>query len=292
MTKCDVSVIIPAHIKCRDDRDFLDTQLEGLERQDYTNGFEVIVADNRSPESLRDHIKNHPFRNSLKLKYIDASAVRSAAHARNVGAEVALGTYLLFCDHDDLVKDNWVSSLVTFLDAGYDLASSAVEGWTLNTAQPRKLATIPSPDRFQPEGAFAPLIVGTSMACRADVYRKLGGMNVTYSANEDVAFGWSARREGYRTGFLAEALVSYRYRSGFRAGWRQGLARGIGLARLNAEFPDNGLPTILLTEVLWQICTVAAWRNLAGEERGLLIGIGVGQLIGGHRFRTLRWRHS
>lgn len=283
------SVVIPAHIVTDADRSHLDEQLAALAEQDHDGEFEVVVADNRSAPGLEAHLANHPLRARLNLRCVPASETVGAAHARNIGAEHATGDVLLFCDHDDRVHPDWMRRMLSFLDEGYDLISCAVEGHSLNAGNRRGIAEVPAPDQFQPAGVFAPVIVGCAMACRANVYRKLGGIDITYAANEDLAFGWKAHREGFRTGFLPEALVAYRYRRGFGPGLRQGRARGIGLARLNAEFPDNGLPRIHLPEVLIRLVRLTFTRGLTGEERGLLMGVGVGQLRGGLRHRTLHW---
>ncbi|WP_378732642.1 glycosyltransferase [Nocardia brasiliensis] len=289
VTERSVSIVIPTYIGTAEGRDLLDVQLDALTRQDYSGEFDVVIADNGSPIEVKSHIENHPLRDRLTLHYVDASGTSGAAFARNVGADNATGEILLFCDHDDRVYPHWISRMVAFLDEGYDLICSAVEGDSLNADNPRHVANIPAPDKFQPVGVYAPVIVGTSMACRAEVYRKLGGQDVSYAANEDLEFGWRAHREGYRLGYLAEALVAYRYRQGFRPGYRQGRSRGIGLARLNAEFPNNGLPEIHLPEVLLRMIRLPFARGLVGEERGLMIGLAVGQFRGGLRHRTLHW---
>ncbi|WP_345789768.1 glycosyltransferase family 2 protein [Nocardia panacis] len=284
-----ISIVIPVLISSVDGRDLLDVQLEALAAQDHIGPIEVIIADNGSPEFLRQYINGHRLRDRLKLKWVYAAQHPGAAHARNVGAAAATGEILLFCDHDDRAYPSWVRRLVEFLDEGYDLVCSAVEGRTLNVDNPRAVAEVPPPERFQPEGVFAPVLVTTSLAVRADIYRKLDGMDITYAANEDVEFGWRAHVAGYRTGFLPEALMAYRYRPGFAPGFRQGRSRGIGLARLNANFPDNGLPEIRLRELLVRMGSIATARGLVDEERGLLLGLAVGQLRGGFRHRTLRF---
>ncbi|PXX64117.1 glycosyl transferase family 2 [Nocardia tenerifensis] len=289
VTERSVSIVIPTYIGTAESRDLLDVQLDALTRQDYRGKFDVVIADNGSPIDVRTHIENHPARNRLKVEWIDASGASGAAFARNAGADRASGEILLFCDHDDRVYPNWVSRMVEFIDEGYDLTCSAVEGDSLNAENPRRVAAIPAPDKFQPPGVYASVIIGTSMACRAEVYRKLGGQDVSFAANEDLEFGWRAHREGYRLGYLPEALVAYRYRRGFRPGYRQGRSRGIGLARLNAEFPGNGLPEIHLPEVLLRMIRLPFTRGLAAEERGLMIGLAVGQFRGGLRHRTMHW---
>ncbi|QIS14654.1 glycosyltransferase family 2 protein [Nocardia arthritidis] len=289
MVARSVSIVIPVFISDAEGLGFLDVQLGAIAEQDYVGPLEVVVADNGSPTFVRRHILEHPLREKLDLKWVDASAHKGAAFARNIGADHAEGEILLFCDHDDKAYPNWARRLVEFLEEGYDLVCSAVEGKSLNADNPRGVADVPAPDKFQPAGVFAPIIIAGSTACRAEVYRKLGGMDVTYPANEDVEFGWRVHNAGYRTGFLPEALLAYRYRPGFKPGYRQGRSRGIGLARLNAEYPGNGMPEIRLPELLVRICGLAVARGLVSEERGLLLGIAVGQLRGGARYHTLRW---
>ncbi|WP_024799646.1 glycosyltransferase family 2 protein [Nocardia sp. BMG51109] len=285
-----VSVVVPAHVTSIESRKLLDVELDALAGQDHSGSFEVIVADNDSPVGLREHIEGHSLRDRLNLRYVDASGARGAAHARNVGAEQASGEILLFCDHDDWVYPEWMRRLIAFLETGYDLVSSAVEGRTLNRHNPRKVAEVPPPESFQPAGVAVPVVVAGSMACRAEVYRKTGGLDETYPANEDVEFGWRVHRQGYRVGYLPAALVAYRYRRGFRAGLRQGRPRGRGLARLHADYPGNGLPEIHLPILLRDLMGLTVARGLTGEERGLLMGILLGQLTGGLRHRTLHWR--
>ncbi|KZM70201.1 hypothetical protein AWN90_06540 [Nocardia terpenica] len=284
-----VSVVVPAYLRGRAGLELLDVQLAALAEQRDAPEFEVLVADNDSPVDVRAHLAEHPLRESLRLRHIEATAVRGASYARNAGAASATGEYVLFCDHDDRVYPEWIARLVGFLGEGYDVVGSAVEGRTLNAANPRGAVELPAPENFQSPGVFAPQIVGCSMGVRAAVYRKLGGLDTSYAANEDIEFGWRAHREGYRVGFLPEALVAYRYRRGLRAGYRQGRPRGVGLARLHAEFPGNGLPEPRLPLLLLSLAAVSANLRLTGEERGLLLGITMGQLLGGMRYRTLHW---
>ena len=183
---------------------------------------------------------------------------------------------------------DWIRRMVEFSE-GYDLVSSAIEGETLNGKDARRVATIQPPETFQPPGAVSPILVGCSLICRADAYRQLGGMDVSYAANHDVELGWRAHREGWKVGYLPEALVAYRYRTGIRAGYRQGDIRGLEVARLRQDFPDSGTPDVRLSKLLVALLGLATSWRLAGEEWGLMIGITVGQLRGGVRYRTLRW---
>ena len=282
-----ISVVIPAHITSVESLRLLDGQLDAVAGQDYSGQFEVLVVDNGSPVRVREHIARHPLATRLSLRCLDAAQRRGAAYARNCGAEAASGEILLFCDHDDVVHSDWLSSLVEFLDTGYDLVGSAVEEHSLNRDNPRTMVEVPAPESFQPPGVRVPVVVSSSMACRADMYRAVGGMDETYSANEDVEFGWRADRQGYSVGYLPAALVGYRHRRGFRPALRQGWARGIGLARLHAEYPGNGLPEARLSTTVRDLVALAVARRATRAERGLMLGVLVGQLLGG-RFTTVR----
>ncbi|MEU4314501.1 glycosyltransferase [Nocardia sp. NPDC024068] len=283
-----ISVIVPARITTAEGRAQLDEQLTALAGQDHTEPFEVIIADNGSRPGLETFTGEHPCREQLRMRYVAATRGSGASYARNVGAEAAAGSVLLFCDHDDRVYPQWIRRLTEHLESGYDLASSAVEGDTLNTADPRTVAPIAAPEHFQPAGVRVPILVGCSMACRKDVYLELGGLDTGYPANEDIEFGWRAARHGYRVGFVQAALVAYRYRPDFRSGYRQGIARGRGLTRLHTDFPGNGLPVARFFPQLRWIAQVLLARNLASEERGLLLGLAIGQLRGPRPARAAR----
>lgn len=281
-----MSVIIPV----RNGRALLHTQLAALAAQDYKGEFEVVIADNGSTDGTTESLADSPSQYQLDLRIVDASQGPGAAHARNVGSQHARGQLLLFCDHDDQVHSDWISRLVDSFDK-YDIVTTAVEGDTLNGANARKLNKIKSPDQLQPTGTIAPCLAGCSFGSRADVYRKLGGMDETWTSHEDIEFGWRAHNEGFRVGYLPEALVAYRFRTGVRAGLTQGREWGKTMARLHAAFPGNGLPEIRALELLVTAVELVIYaRRFTGAEWGQLAGSWLGKLQGSIRYRTLRWR--
>lgn len=273
-----VSVVIPT----RNRSNLIDVQLVALARQQYEGAIEVIVADNGSTDGTAEHILGHPLREQLSMRYVDASAQRGVSYARNTGADHASTEILLFCDDDDRVHQNWISGMVEFLESDHDVVGSAVEISTLNDRQQKWKPTAP------PKPFYAPALSGCSLACRAPVYRKLGGMDLTWESNEDVQFGWRAHRDGFRVAWLADELVAYRTRNTFKASYRQGRARAIGVERMKAEFPEHGLGSVRLVWSVLGLCRYALTPRLPAEERGLLFGFLVGGIIGGLRYRTLK----
>lgn len=278
--KPSVSVIIPT----RNRRHFLDVQLVALAQQIYDGELEVVIADNGSTDGTPEHIVGHPLRDRLNMRWVDASEQQGVSYARNIGAEHASGDLLLFCDDDDRVHENWISSLIEFLDTGYDVVGSGVELHTMNPD--RQLQ--PQQPQQAPQPSYAPALSGCSLACRAPVYRKLDGMDPTWESNEDVHFGWRAHRDGFRVGFLPDALVGYRLRTGFKECFGQGRSRAIGLERLKVEFPEHGLDSV---RFFWTVVGVSLYAidpRRTGAERGALLGVAVGSLLGGLRYRTLK----
>ena len=116
-TNRSVSVVIPVG---RVDDD-LPLQLEALADQSFDDPWQLVLslnsddpAERRSLDRLLEGCGNGA-RSSTTI-IVDSSAVRSASHARNVGAGAADGELLLFCDGDDIADVGWMAALVEALD--------------------------------------------------------------------------------------------------------------------------------------------------------------------------------
>ena len=102
MTDSLVSVVVALY----NGADTIEAQLDALTLQSAT-GFEVIVADNGSTDLGPKIVIAH----TVGAHLVDASNIRGQGHARNVGASVANGDLLLFCDQDDIVSPEWVEAM-------------------------------------------------------------------------------------------------------------------------------------------------------------------------------------
>lgn len=114
-----VSVVIPAY----NEATYIDRLLGALEKQKNVE-FEVIVADAQSGDGTEEVIKD--FQDKMKLTLLQ-SPPRGPAAARNEGAAIAKGEWLLFLDADcDLPDENFIRTMV-------DVAKE--NGWS--TATPK-----------------------------------------------------------------------------------------------------------------------------------------------------------
>ncbi|MDV6263413.1 glycosyltransferase [Rhodococcoides yunnanense] len=284
-------MIMPAY-NCAD---VIDAQLQALAAQDYAHSFSVVVSDNGSTDGLRAHVQNHRLASELNLTYVDASGSSGASYARNRGAESAAGEYLAFCDADDAVHPSWLSRLVEALESA-DLVGTALEIDTLNSDRTRPAIPFAAAEH-QGKNPFRPFVIGASMACRASMYRVLGGMREDVRASEDLEFSWRAQGEGFRLAFVAEPLVAYRLRTGLRSHFKQAAALGYGSAHVCGLYRAHGCPPFRIRHSMLALLTMTVRNPLVPDVMGgipadLWTREVAGQLAvlrGGIRHRSLRW---
>lgn len=122
-----LSLVIP----CLNAASTITAQLEALANQDYSESWEVIISDNGSTDKTLEIVNQ--YKSQLPaLNIVDSSDRRGAAHARNVGATVARGEVLLFCDADDEVAPGWMTAMAKALSK-YDFVASYVDLEKLNS---------------------------------------------------------------------------------------------------------------------------------------------------------------
>lgn len=214
-------------------RSVIDVQLTALARQDYAGAVEVVVADNGSSDGLEEHLRRHPLRDALRLRWVDASDARGVSHARNVGVAHSTGDFVAFCDADDRVHPDWLRHL-TAAAIHHDAVAGALDGSPLSSE--RAVAWRPLSDKsVQPTSANAqfPWGGGGNMSIWREVFDEIGGWSTEYTyALEDMEFSWRLRLRGHSLGWEPRAVVDYRLRDDLRSLCRQSFAYGRGEAQL------------------------------------------------------------
>lgn len=286
-----VSVVIPARNSLPD----LYDQLDALSKQTYRGPMEVIVADNGSDDGLARHLSDYSRRGLLVLRCVDASQQAGAAYARNRGAAEADGDFLAFCDADDVVHPEWVSTLVRIAE-GHDVVGTAIETESINCD--RALDWTPTtPADKQGKTAFLPHAIGASLGCWASVYRNLGGMSCDLRASEDVEFCWRAQLAGYSFAFEAAELVAYRLRNDLKSMVKQSYQLGYGFAQLQGLYREKGCPPVRLRRAMrwWVLLALGnplvprAVTRISRGQWARAVAAHIGELRGGIRYRTFVW---
>ena len=108
-----ISVIIPAY-NCEKS---IEKCIESIIKQEYPN-YEMIIIDDGSTDKTGKIIEKYIDRDAVKIVHKNNGGVSSA---RNVGIQMASGTYVMFVDADDRILENglWIlnSSIQKFRDA-------------------------------------------------------------------------------------------------------------------------------------------------------------------------------
>jgi cellulose synthase/poly-beta-1,6-N-acetylglucosamine synthase-like glycosyltransferase len=237
-----VSVIIPVG---RVD-DELAGQLDALAAQTYGQPWELICSLNTDDRveriALEELLGQRP---GLRWRIVDSSDLRSASHARNVGAQAAHGSLLAFCDGDDLAEPDWLEEIVRALGE-----TAAVGGHLDET-----LLAIPGQEGWRPPatpGALPtfldhPFLVTANMGLRREAFETVGGFNTSLIRGEDVAFSWDLTTHGIGLAYAPAAVVHYRHRKGLWPMMRQHYLYGRGFSQIMArQGPPGGTVTTSL----------------------------------------------
>ncbi len=194
----EVSVVVP-HF-----RDFarLDRCLAGLAAQRFAGTYEIVVADNASPEGL-DHARAIVAGRARVVVQPDPGA----GPARNAGAAAARGRVLAFTDADCLPDPGWLAAGVGTVAPGV-LVGGRVE---VLSAGPVMSPT----EAFEAVFAFdnatyvraKGFTVTANLFVTAADFARVGPFPTGVS--EDIEWCWRARDAGLRLTYAAGAVVGH-----------------------------------------------------------------------------------
>ena len=209
----DASVVVP-HFS-----DFarLDRCLAALVDQSFAGTYEIVVADNNSPEGL-DHVRAVVAGRARVVVQTE----KGAGPARNAGAAAADGAVLAFTDADCLPHRTWLAAGLAAVAPG-TIAGGRVEVLTA--------ATIKAPtEAFEAVFAFdneayvrdKGFSVTANLFVTAADFARVGPFPVGVS--EDIEWCWRARDVGLRLAYAPDAVVGHPARrdmAELKAKWRR-----------------------------------------------------------------------
>jgi glycosyltransferase involved in cell wall biosynthesis len=230
----NVSVVIPLGGV----DDLLRPQLVAVLGQVLDESFEVVLSLNTPSADVR--VRLDALIEELadrRLRVVDSSDARGAAHARNVGGRAAVGDRLAFCDGDDLVHPGWLAGLVRGLSE-----FQAVTGRVIDVFVDPGMAAWhpPATDGGLPRFLGVPYLLSGHMAIHRAWFDKVGGFDETLTRCEDIAIGWSLIRAGAALGYVDDSLLDYRHRPGIRPMLKQHYLYGRGMAEVLGR---DGVPS-------------------------------------------------
>jgi len=107
-----VSIITPMF----NNADVIEETIDSVLKQTYTN-WELILVDDASSDNTIEKLVTITAQNS-KIKLLRHKKNKGPAMARNLGTEMATGSYIAFLDADDLWKENKLELQISILSSG------------------------------------------------------------------------------------------------------------------------------------------------------------------------------
>jgi glycosyltransferase involved in cell wall biosynthesis len=208
-----VSVVVP----CHNAAPFVAETLESVLAQTYP-AVEAVVVDDASTDGSWEVVKRFTDRWPERVRALRLESNRGGCFARNRGAELARGNFLMFLDADDYVTPRAMAALVPAvrsqpgaLAAGDScrLEFDAAAGW--KEAGPN--ARLPHPD---PDEALRGWLDGSAwvptcaLLWRRDVYESTGGWDESVARNQDGDIAMRALVNGARIIRVPEMAGFYR----------------------------------------------------------------------------------
>lgn len=285
--KMKLSVIVP----CLNAANTLGVQLNALANQDWSEPWEVIVADNGSTDGTLEIVRQ--FQNRLpELRVVDASQRKGSAYARNKGAEAAKGEWLAFCDADDVVAPGWVGAMGKALQE-HDFVASRFKDGAANDG--RRARRVPQQNGLQEYNypRYLPHSAGSGLGVRAALHRTVGGFDESFLRLQDTDYCWRIQLMGIKLHFAPQAVIHYRLRASSREALQQAFQWGEYNVRLYAKYRAFGMPKLTLKDGVkrW----VALFRrvpHLADREKReqwlWQLSWRLGRVMGFIKYRLLR----
>ncbi len=181
--------------------------------------YEIIVIDDHSDDGCCEPLKPYAAAGQLTLHRTTGLGL---ARAKNLGAELALGDILLFCDGHLIVPPYWVDRISAPLRDGaldgvtpgiapHDATGQVGYGQTWN--EKLQVQWLTRPTELSP----VPILPGGCMAVRASVFQQVQGFDSGFRVwgYEDQEISLNLWLQGYTLGVNPEVTILHVFRQQF-----------------------------------------------------------------------------
>lgn len=196
-----ISIVIPVHNGAK----WLGQTLQSLYAQSYPH-FEIVLIDDASSDGLED-VLNDSKDERLRVVHLTANVGVSAA--RNHGIDLAKGSYIAFCDADDLSLPQRLELQLSFLMQHPDIGLCG-SGFTCFDTQDRETIQNPETDEQIRKALMRGNCFGLSTVMARATALKAHHFDANLQVAEDYDLWTRLASAGIRLANLPESLVRYR----------------------------------------------------------------------------------
>lgn len=181
----DYSIIIPAYNEAVE----LPATLEAIRRamtlEQMFKG-ECIVVDNNSTDETSEIARK------FGADRIVFEPVNQISRARNAGAHVSRGRYLIFIDADTRIDSVLLREALKLLESGYYVGGGAL----LEFEAPTGIVGRTSVQVWKYVSQWTNTAAGSFVFCRRDAFEEIGGFDLKLYASEEIRLSRQLRKWG------------------------------------------------------------------------------------------------
>ncbi|SDS23434.1 Glycosyltransferase involved in cell wall bisynthesis [Gillisia sp. Hel1_33_143] len=193
-----ISIILPVY----NGENYLVSAIESILTQTYQN-FELIIVNDCSTDKSLEISENYQKKDS-RIKIISNSTNKKLPISLNIGHKSAVGKYITWTSHDNLLKKNFLEELSTVIEQeNVDIVFSNYD--IIRSDNSIKRIQVAGPAEYLLIGNY----IGASFLYKKEVFEGLNGYDSELFLIEDYDF-WIRALNQYRFFNLDKNLYSYR----------------------------------------------------------------------------------
>ncbi len=232
------SIIIPVYNRPKE----VDELLESITKQDFKDGFEVLLIEDGSSE--KSDIVVEKYISKLKINYFFKEN-SGAGLSRNYGMQKASGNYFIILDSDVILPPQYLSEVKKALQSNFTDAfggpDTAHKNFTplqkaINYSMTSVLTTGGIRGKKNAVGKFQPRSFNMGISKKA--FMLTNGFS-DLKAGEDIDLTFRLWENGCQTQLIEKAFVYHKRRSTIDQFFNQTLAFGKARPQLNKRYPTT-----------------------------------------------------
>lgn len=287
-----ISLIIPVYNRPDEIEELLAT-LAAQTRSD----FEVVIVEDGSTVDSRDVVDK--YRGKLDIAY-HVQPNGGPASARNAGAEIARGDFLVIMDSDCLVPAGYFETVYRYIEQHGVRFYGGPDGASPDFSPMQKAVSYSMTSFFTTGGirgskksmeSFSPR--SFNLGIEKELFFNVGGFS-DIRIGEDIDFSKKVVESGVMATFLPNAVVCHKRRTSMRLFFKQVFIFGVARINLNIRHPRSRKPVYYLP-MLFTLGSVAlivlsaVWSWWCMAPMGLLMLVWFADSGIGNRSLKVGW---